>query len=284
MFWWAFAAIERYLADGLLGTHLAPAPQPWRRAVGTWPRIKAHMGAAATWKDLVFLFVKFPLGIVSFVVVTVAVSVPAVFITAPFTVNWADWTSTPISPEDRGFYIQTWHVDNLVEALVFVPIGILLLFAGLHLDQRHGGAVAHGRARRAARDRRGAARRGGRRRRGAAGGAGRRPPRRATPAAAGRLDATLRPGVPPPTASYLNVPQPVPTAAPALGAWTPQRRSNGPAAPAPTLQAPAPPSPVPSRATALEAAEPATTALEPARPPGARPSRQSRPIWEDDDA
>ncbi len=67
--WWAFAAFERSLADGLLGTQLVPSPQPWRRAEGTWPRIKAHFSSSATWKDLAFLFVKFPLGLLSFVVV-----------------------------------------------------------------------------------------------------------------------------------------------------------------------------------------------------------------------
>ena len=40
--WWAFASFERSLADGLLGTHLQPAPRPWQTANGTWPRIKAH--------------------------------------------------------------------------------------------------------------------------------------------------------------------------------------------------------------------------------------------------
>lgn len=131
--WWAFAAFERHLADGLLGTRLAPAPTPWRNAQGTWSRTKAHMGCAATWKDLAFLFVKFPLGIVSFVIFTVAVSVPAAFVSAPLTVNWADWAGTPIVPEERGFYFQVWHVDTVAEALVFVPIGIVLFFVGLHV-------------------------------------------------------------------------------------------------------------------------------------------------------
>ena len=133
LLWWAFAALERHLADALLGTHLAPAPTPWRNALGTWARIKAHTGCAATWKDLAFLFVKFPLGIASFVIVTVVVSVPVAFISAPLTVNWADWTSTTIAPEERGFYFQLWHVDTVAEALVFVPVGILLLFVGLHV-------------------------------------------------------------------------------------------------------------------------------------------------------
>jgi len=133
LLWWAFAALERHLADALLGTHLAPAPTPWRNALGTWARIKAHAGCAATWKDLAFLFVKFPLGIASFVIVTVAVSVPAAFISAPLTVTWADWMSTPVAPEERGIYIQLWHVDTVVEALVFVPVGILLFFVGLHV-------------------------------------------------------------------------------------------------------------------------------------------------------
>ena len=130
--WWAFAAIERYLADGLLGTNLAPAPQPWRGVVGIWPRLKAHLGAAATWKDLAFLFAKFPLGILSFVVVVVGVSVPAAFVSAPIAVHWSDWTSAPVPPDERGFYLTPWHIDTTLEALIFVPLGILLFFVALH--------------------------------------------------------------------------------------------------------------------------------------------------------
>jgi hypothetical protein len=132
--WWVCAAFERYLADGLLGTHLAPSPQPWRHAQGVWPRIKAHFGAAATWKDLAFIFAKFPLGIVSFVVVVVSLAVPAALVSAPLTVNWADWAQeggAQIPPDQRGFYFESWHVTTAVEALVFVPFGILTFFVGL---------------------------------------------------------------------------------------------------------------------------------------------------------
>ena len=231
------------------------------------------MGAAATWKDLAFLFVKFPLGIVSLVIVTVVVSVPAAFITAPFTVSWADWTSTPVALEDRGFYIQTWHVDTLVEALVFVPIGILLLFAGLHLVN---GMAALWRMAAGALLETDAARRGPA---GVADAAPQAAPSDARPAAPllqPPVDWTPHyvPGVPPPTASYLNVPQVVPTAHPLQSAAptaVPQHVARTAAA-APSTSSPS-------------LAEPSTSSPPPSDPaPPRRPQPPKPPIWEEDDA
>jgi hypothetical protein len=278
--WWAFAAMERYLADGLLGTHLVPGPQPWRRTVGTWPRIKAHMGAAATWKDLAFLFVKFPLGIVSLAVITAVVSIPAAFITAPFTVGWADWTSTTVKPEDRGFYIQTWHIDTVAEAIVFVPIGIVLLFAGLHVV--NGLAAVWRTAAGALLETAGPGR-------GAAGTAPLdggpaatlpQPPAGWTPAEA--------PGAPVGTASYLNVPRPgdvgylyqgiAPSAATAQPAVAPAEVSAEADAASSPLPAPIPAVPPSARSQPTDDG-PVESSAPPRRPQPPKP-----PIWEEDDA
>jgi hypothetical protein len=132
--WWAFAALERHLSDLMLGTHLAPAPQPWRRAQGLLPKVKALFGAPSTWKDLGFVIAKFPLGILSFVVVLVSFVVPVAFILAPIGVHWSDWaeqTGTQIPESQHGFYLEFWHIDTTAEALVLVPLGIIGIFVGL---------------------------------------------------------------------------------------------------------------------------------------------------------
>jgi hypothetical protein len=129
--WWAFAAFERSLADGLLGTRLAPSPQPWRRAQGTWPRIKAHFTSGATWKDLAFLFLKFPLGVLSFVVVVSLGATSVGLVGAPFYYRFADSTGAH-GVVHHGLYFGVWTIDRLWQALLLVPLGLLLAVVSLH--------------------------------------------------------------------------------------------------------------------------------------------------------
>ncbi|HMK91973.1 MAG TPA: sensor domain-containing protein, partial [Thermoleophilia bacterium] len=128
--WWAFAAFERHLADGLLGTHLAPSPRPWEGVDGTWSRIKAHFSAGATWKDLVYLFLKFPLGVATFVIVVTLGAASLSLIGAPFYYRYQ--VTTVGSTVHHGIYFGVWTVDHLWEALVLVPIGVLALIVSFH--------------------------------------------------------------------------------------------------------------------------------------------------------
>ena len=128
---WAFAAFERSLADGLIGTHLTPSPQPWKRADGVWPRIKAHFGSSATWKDLAFLFLKFPLGLLSFCVVVTLGATSLALATAPFYYRYISSTDTH-GVIHHGFNFGVWYVDRLGQALLLVPVGLLLAVVSLH--------------------------------------------------------------------------------------------------------------------------------------------------------
>jgi hypothetical protein len=129
--WWAFATFERWQAGLLLGLPMTTGTAPLTGDESWWQRVKRHLGDARTWKDLAFLFLKFPLGIVSFVLVTVAVSVPAAFIGAPFYYRYVDYPAGTVHYVGINFGI--WHVDTLPKALLLVPVGVLLLFAAFHL-------------------------------------------------------------------------------------------------------------------------------------------------------
>jgi Putative sensor len=129
--WWAFASFERLQAEHLLGVPTTGRLAPWEGGDSWWQRVKRHLGDAGTWKDLSFLFVKFPLGVVSLVIVTLAVGVPAALIGAPFYYHYVDWTTNGVS--HHGINMGAWHVDTLGEALLLVPIGLVVLIAGLHL-------------------------------------------------------------------------------------------------------------------------------------------------------
>ncbi len=103
-----------------------------RLFIGTWRRFKSHLTDHLTWTGLLFLSLKFPLGIGSFVMVVVLVSVTGALVGAPF-YYWVD----------DGLDLGIWQVDVVWEGLILTVIGIPLAFASLHL--MNGAALLQGR-------------------------------------------------------------------------------------------------------------------------------------------
>jgi two-component system phosphate regulon sensor histidine kinase PhoR len=67
--WWRLARFERHLAMRWLHVEISPMAPPHKEGLNRWERFRAHLTNAVTWKSLAYLFVKFPLGIISFVVI-----------------------------------------------------------------------------------------------------------------------------------------------------------------------------------------------------------------------
>jgi len=118
---WGLAALERVLAAGLLGA--AVAPPLGRELHGTVrQRLRMLFTGAELWKGLVFLFLKFPLGLVGWIVSVVSLSVSIAFTLAPV----AAWFG-------GGVRIDGWIAEGpLVTGLLSVT-GILMFFGTLHL-------------------------------------------------------------------------------------------------------------------------------------------------------
>ncbi len=142
---WAMCEFERILAVSLLkediphtsrGRSAAADDQNLsaveRLFIGTWRRFKSHLTNRLTWTGLLYLFLKFPLGIGSFVMVVVLVFVTGALVGAPF-YYWVD----------DGLDLGTWQVDVVWEGLILTVIGIPLAFASLHL--MNGAALLQGR-------------------------------------------------------------------------------------------------------------------------------------------
>jgi signal transduction histidine kinase len=60
---WGFALFERELAIGLLGFNVPPLALPDPELVSPWRLLVRHLGQPATWRSLVYLFLKLPFGI-----------------------------------------------------------------------------------------------------------------------------------------------------------------------------------------------------------------------------
>ena len=116
----AMAAVERTLARRLLRIAIHPPLEGgihanWRQRVQLWLR------DPVTWKSLVFLLGKLPMGIIAFAAITLLGLTSVVLTLAPALV-----AITPI-------IFFGWEIDNPVAAIAAVPVGIVLWLTSLHL-------------------------------------------------------------------------------------------------------------------------------------------------------
>jgi signal transduction histidine kinase len=118
--WGWLAEIERSTIGALTGNQIASPYRPLPEG-GWWVRLRARLADPATWKDLTFLFLQFPFGLLSFIVATVVLGVAVGTLTLPFW-YWA-------IPD--GVEMGIVQVDTLAEALAFVPLGALLVWVGI---------------------------------------------------------------------------------------------------------------------------------------------------------
>ncbi|MDX1503429.1 MAG: sensor domain-containing protein [Thermoanaerobaculia bacterium] len=122
---WLLSSFERQQAIWLLGAPLrADAPRPPAGATAG-ARLASWLRDRLTWTGPVFLLLKLPLGVASFVLAVFCLSLSLVFLLAPVNYPW------------EGLWFEMgaweWHVDTLPEALVCSAIGFLLLVLSLHL-------------------------------------------------------------------------------------------------------------------------------------------------------
>jgi Putative sensor len=107
---------ERGLANALLGTRLPPVAMA-PRGEGWLGRLKAYWTDGTTWRGLLYLLLRFPVGIVTFSVVVAAYSAALWGLAAPIL--------APLDAMDLGF----WEPDTVLEGLALVPAGVILLVA-----------------------------------------------------------------------------------------------------------------------------------------------------------
>jgi|GEM_PF-6259086 len=81
-----FADVERVLAARMLGARVSREPRAPREE-GLWAWVRQQIADASTWKALLYLLLKLPLGVASFVLTIVPLALTVVFFALP--VAWA---------------------------------------------------------------------------------------------------------------------------------------------------------------------------------------------------
>ena len=117
---WYAIAFERIQAIHLLGENIPPMAKPTVTDQRLMDKIKAFFTNPVTWKGLLYLFLKFPIGIVEFTILVTGLSIMLGFLAAPFIFPFVE------------INFGLWIVDSFSEAIGLFVVGILLVPAILH--------------------------------------------------------------------------------------------------------------------------------------------------------
>ncbi|HEV7845629.1 MAG TPA: sensor domain-containing protein [Thermoleophilaceae bacterium] len=121
--WRWLAQLERRIIGRLTQVEI---PSPYRSdpaAARWWQRLAARLADPATWKDLAFLLLQLPLGILSFSITVVVFGFGLRLLFAP--IYW--------HPFADGDWISVLGLDSLGWAFAAVPVGALILLFGIPL-------------------------------------------------------------------------------------------------------------------------------------------------------
>ena len=116
---WPLVLFERVLAHRILGVELHPARRQPPRP-DAW--LKDTLSNSVLWTGLVFLAVRFPLGLISWILAVLGISVSLGFMAAPLVVAFGGTVEFGI-----------WNPDTPLEALPVTALGIVFYVATIHL-------------------------------------------------------------------------------------------------------------------------------------------------------
>jgi len=127
---WSLALFERAQSKWLLGESF-PTLLREKGTQTSWQWFRSLVKDPGTWKGAIFLFLKFPFGLASWVISVVTFSLSAAFIAAPL-----DRYS------EGEIHFEFWILEDPTGGWLFAAFGVLLLFTTLHLHNLMGKAWA----------------------------------------------------------------------------------------------------------------------------------------------
>ncbi len=123
------ANVERSTANVLLGQHLQQASTASPTRGNLWVRFRSMTSERDRWRELGYLLLRFPAGIVTFTAAVTALATPFLVAFAPFTARYGgdqpfgDWSQSS-RMEDVANSPWSWFL---------VPLGVGMVFASFHL-------------------------------------------------------------------------------------------------------------------------------------------------------
>jgi hypothetical protein len=117
---WPLTLLERQLAASLLHVEFPPLQPNTQPGSSLFQQIKGHLTSASTWKGILFLFLKFPIGIADFTVTVTLLSLSLGLLLAPLAYPWVQI--------DLG----VTRLHSLPAAMVAFVFGLIIAPLSLH--------------------------------------------------------------------------------------------------------------------------------------------------------
>ena len=124
-------SFERFMSIHLLKEDIPVLIFPSKGNNDIWGPIKEKIANPMLWKSPIYLFLKFPLGITSFVVLVTQVSLTLAFLNLPFTYETMEIIGPGIF---FGIDLPVWYIDSMGDALLGSVIGLLLWPVTLYIS------------------------------------------------------------------------------------------------------------------------------------------------------
>jgi len=127
--WYWVGIFERELSSRILGIDISPVKNKALKQKAFLKKVTTHLSQPITWKSLAYLFIKFPLGILSFVALVTLLSVSLSLAVFPIVYySLRDVSGISFMTINGVSYIpQTWQI------FLVAIVGIFLLFVSMHL-------------------------------------------------------------------------------------------------------------------------------------------------------
>ena len=121
--WLAFAKFERFIVINFLKEEIPIVEQKNIGDVGLWRYVGFILSDPFSWKSLLFLLLKFPLGIISFGFLVVLISLSVAFLSLPFSFRTIQFfqISIPMLSGQRIF-----EITNMKAAICGTLLGMIL--------------------------------------------------------------------------------------------------------------------------------------------------------------
>jgi signal transduction histidine kinase len=119
--WRWLAEFERRLVGRLIGTEIPSPYRPDPAGVRWWQRVASRLADPATWKDLAFLLLQLPLGVVAFSLTVAVFAVGFGTLLGP-----AYYWAVP-----DAHWLDLIDINSLGVALALMPVGALILLLGI---------------------------------------------------------------------------------------------------------------------------------------------------------
>ena len=119
--WWEIASFERQLAIWLLGVDIPPMSGSSDVNADLVGKGITRLKNPVTWKSLLYLFLKFPMGIMSLIITVVLISLTLSMLLSPLLYRF------------HSMSFGIFQVDSLGESLLTAVLGVLVGLISLHL-------------------------------------------------------------------------------------------------------------------------------------------------------